>query len=166
MKIRLVGAEFFQTYGQTDMTKPIFDSEILPTHLKYWSGSLIRLITCVYCILYIPEQEHAYEMRVIEAERHFLSYASTIQKNFHQQCIGLLGNARGSLALVLPLTIMHLCGQTLFYLVLVPCRRTRLMSEQYSFLPIPLASRSKAWVYSLPGNAVSNPALGMELCLL
>jgi hypothetical protein len=87
------------------MTKLIFDSEILPTRLKYWSGGLIRSITCVYCILYIPEQEHAYQMKVIEAERHFLSYASTIQRNFHQQCIGLLRNATGSLALVLPLAL-------------------------------------------------------------
>jgi hypothetical protein len=70
----------------------------------------MRFITSVYCILYISEQEHAYEMKAIEAERHFLSYASTIQRNFHQQCIGLLGHATGSLALVLPLIIMHLCG--------------------------------------------------------
>jgi hypothetical protein len=31
----------------------------------------MRFITSVYCILYIPEQEHAYEMKVIEAEHIF-----------------------------------------------------------------------------------------------
>jgi hypothetical protein len=33
-----------------------------------------------------------------------------IQRNFHQEFIGLLELATGSLALVLPLTILHLCG--------------------------------------------------------
>ena len=43
------------------------------------------------------------------SRRHFLTYASTIQRNFHQEFIGLLEHATGSLALVLPLTILHLC---------------------------------------------------------
>jgi len=36
------------------------------------------------------------------------------------------------------------------------------------FLPIPVAARSKAWVYGflLSGIASPNPARGMDVCLL
>jgi hypothetical protein len=56
---------------RTDMTKLIVDFKNIANALKNIGGSLMRFITSVYSILYIPEQENTYDMKVIEAERIF-----------------------------------------------------------------------------------------------
>jgi len=132
---------------RTDMTKLIVDFKNIANALKNIGGSLMRFITSVYSILYIPEQENTYDMKVIEAERIFCRMLQRF-KGISIKSVLVYLNMPGSLALVLPLAILHLCGaksaltDTLSFISCSVSSYTVNDKSEKAFLPIPLASRS------------------------
>jgi hypothetical protein len=134
MIIRPGGVELFHTYGQTDRYDEANSSflNFAKAFEKYFSWCVCDEICYISVLNFVHPRAGKYlRLEINWSRTYFLSYASMIQRNFHQESTGLLEHATADLTLVLPLTAVHWCGvkialtKTLFKLFPTPCRHTR-----------------------------------------